>query len=201
MTTSAKSAETISLDERGQAYGIAVVIAAGLIGLTVCEAIMHVVNRSPLPDQIKLLVIRTEGLVLIPAIVWIGWTSRALGSRKYLAICASVSTAYLAMTQSRGLWIWAGTFDNSRFNRAPWIWAGILGLILAFAIGSFPAKSEPDESSMVRFIAAMSAGLLLEVTLSAAVPVQSEFATLRWLFLLVSLIALLTLYYAVQRSS
>lgn len=189
MATSPQSVATLEGAE--EAHGIVQTVAAALVALTGIDAVMLFVNRSAMPTSTRLFTIKYGEWLFIPACLLVGWVASGLRQRRFLPLAAAFATAFTALTQFRGSWIWSGTFDEFYYDRLPWVRSGLLGIALAFGLGSLVRrKAPPSWRTSILWLGLLAASLVASVFLPKLWPNDSEFVASRPLMLGACLVAL-----------
>jgi hypothetical protein len=189
------------LSSREQSHGIIQTVAAALVALTATDSLMILVNRSSLPQAVRMFAVVHGQWLFLPACLWVGWISRRLRHRRYLPLAGAYATAYLVLTQSRGAWIWHGTFDKYAEPKGSWLLPAVIGMGAAVAI-PFTRRSDvqPTETGSWHLLIALTVAIIATALLAPWWPDPTEFAPTRTLALGGCLVALAAASFFAQRS-
>ena len=178
----------IELDADSEAFGIVQVLAASIVALTAVELVVFVTQHIPWSVPTRLFFVRNAGWLLIPAALWVGWVSRCLYGRRILALVGSFASAYFALTQFRGMSTWGGTFDQFMSPATVWQVPGAIGIVLAIAISFFPGARPAGDHSTLRMLGLLGAATALTAILPKFWRDDSDYASLRWIYVAVALV-------------
>jgi hypothetical protein len=176
-------------------------LCAALVLLTAVEGLIIAVSRSGWEPFRKLWFYGHAGWLFLPGGALIGLCARGGTAIRFLALGAAFVTAYVALTQFRGTWIWDGTFDAFKYPRSGWFYPGLAGCLMAFGISFIPRKTPASSLGSQLWLIGLTAAVVLSVFLPRYALVNSDFAPTRWIALAAILLCLVVLYCLKWKSS
>jgi hypothetical protein len=181
-------------------WSVVAVFSVAALALMATESAIDAWVLGGLPTNIAVLGARFGELLLIPAMGIVGYVARSLRpDLRLLTLVAGYALVYLMMTQSRGNWIWPGTFDSFRSSSEPWVRPFLLGSALGLGLSFVKPMKPMSEALAGRYLILGVTALILSGLVPRLPSVESQFASTRWMFVAFVVFGNLALMYGARK--